>query len=664
MSVSPNKTEPPSGSAKRKNLFQKFKSKFSINSNRRGQSPSSSVDSETSKNSSLLASNRSTPPTDVEFELKKVKPRKDSQKKIYLGSKSVAGTSKDSNLLADSKPPLNQDTMYHIPILPVKPPVLTRVEEYEAKIKNKTVPMLYNPFGSMQPLNSRVDPKDDKNNNLPFPIHMPNDYLPIGFQIENQNLYDDYKSLNGLGKNIGKGASCSVLKISKKKTPKGVYAFKKFVLFHDEKPDEFYKRASKEYIIHRNLFNGLHIVKCYSLLKVPSEPGKPGGWGFVLELAKCDLFSVIQSKKWSFSTLNEKLCIFKQITFGLKFIHECDIVHRDLKPENILLARNGIIKITDFGVSDYGHNIPGDWSSGCRLSTQLVGSPPYNSPEVQRLSSVPIAKRTHYNPFKMDYWSLGVILFVLISSNVPFSSCSTKDLSFKEYVDAYMKVYPSFMPLRQRNETTRGPSLGSRFTRMFPNKGIARLAWRLCDPNGNTRYTVYDIFNDPAFQNIEVCVEENEFGCNFMHHKVSSFNGKYKYNDVNLHTNGSISAKTKTRTTAPTFSSSAPMIKKRSMLDVLDESPKPDILDEITNLNDCKINVPLPTAVIEPPFEPIEGYSQQFKQELELERTVSLCTTDGLRKLLISESEDEQFKLLTFEVIQKCGNKVNKKHKH
>ncbi|GME74950.1 unnamed protein product [Ambrosiozyma monospora] len=657
MSVSQNKTEPSLGGNKRKNLFQKFQQKLSVNSNKCGPSPSSSVDSEVSKNSSQLASNRSTPLTDAEIESKKVKPTRNTQKKSYFGFKSVDDALKNYNSLSDSRPPANPTILYEIPMLPVEPPPLSRMEEYEAKIRNKTIPMLYNPFGSIKALNSRRDPKDDKNNILTFPIHMPNEYLPANFQIEKQNLFDEYQIMKGPGKNIGKGASCSVLKVSKKKTPKRVYAFKRFVLFHDEKPDEFYQRASKEYIIHRNLFNGLHVVKCFSLLKVPSEAGKPGGWGFLLELANCDLFSVIQSKKWSFNTVNEKLCIFKQITFGLKFIHECDIVHRDLKPENILLGTNGIVKITDFGVSDYGHNIPGDWSSGCRYSRQLVGSPPYNSPEVQRLSTVPIGKRTQYNPFKMDYWSLGVLLFVLLSSNVPFGSCSTNDLAFKEYVDAYLKVYPSFTPLRQRNDTTKGPSLGSRFSRMFPDKGIARLAWRLCDPNGNTRYTVYDVFNDPAFQNMEVCVDENQFACNFMHHN-------YKYNDVDLHNKGNISERSRTTTTVPKSSSPSP-IKKRPMLDVLDESPKVDILDEIANLDDCKINVPLPTAVIESPFEPIEGYSPSVEQSSkELERTLSLCTSDGLRKLLISESEDEHFKLLSFEVIQKCGDKVNKRHHH
>ncbi|GME89614.1 unnamed protein product [Ambrosiozyma monospora] len=305
---------------------------------------------------------------------------------------------------------------------------------------------------------------------------------------------------------------------------------------------------------------------------------------------------MITDRKWNASSQAEKLCLFKQIAYGLKFMHECDIVHRDLKPENILLSQNGVVKITDFGVSDYGHLVPGDWSSGINMSNLLVGSPPYNSPEVQALNGIQISKRTPYNPFKMDYWGLGMILFVMFLTTIPFEECSKTDPNYREYEAAYEKFCLTSAPRFRSNDYTRGPGLESRFGRVFNDKGIARIAWRLCDPNVKTRYTMFELFNDPAFQKIEMCIEENDFECNFFHHSDSKFKGKYEYGDTVSHTDQSIGSGGK-RSRAGTVSSAkglaspvspssgafgdgngttndAPVVPRKSMLDVL-SSPTP-----------------------------------------------------------------------------------------
>ncbi|GMF64138.1 unnamed protein product [[Candida] boidinii] len=90
-------------------------------------------------------------------------------------------------------------------------------------------------------------------------------------------------------------------------------------------------------------------------------------------------------------------------------MHECDIVHRDIKPENILINGKGVLKITDFGVADYGHTIAGDFTSSVKQSDAVVGSPPYAPPEVSQLSGTQHSQRTSYDPFKMDIWALGMI---------------------------------------------------------------------------------------------------------------------------------------------------------------------------------------------------------------------------------------------------------------
>lgn len=295
---------------------------------------------------------------------------------------------------------------------------------------------------------------DDANNELPKPIENPNDYLPLNFQLTESVLTDSYQ-ITPNEKNIGSGASASIKKINKRGDLKKVFALKKLILFRGEKPEEFYARAAHEYVIHKNISQGFHIVDCYALVRIPHIPFPQdisGGWGLVLALCKVDLFSLIDKKSWNSSKTSEKLCLFKQIAFGLKYMHDHDIVHRDLKPENVLIDNNGIVKLTDFGVSDYGHEIPGDFHSAITLTTQLVGSPPYQPPEVQRLNGVERAKRVPYNPFLMDYWSLGMILFVMFYNNVPFQESDKKCQDFRDYEMSYEK-FVTRHPIFRKDKT-------------------------------------------------------------------------------------------------------------------------------------------------------------------------------------------------------------------
>lgn len=96
---------------------------------------------------------------------------------------------------------------------------------------------------------------------------------------------------------------------------------------------------------------------------------------------------------------------FKNVCDGLAFIHSFNIAHRDLKPENVLIDAEGHAKISDFGLSKYVG------TSG--ITSTICGSPCYAAPEV--LSGNP------YNAIKSDMWSLGVILYVMVTGQMPWS---------------------------------------------------------------------------------------------------------------------------------------------------------------------------------------------------------------------------------------------------
>lgn len=113
-------------------------------------------------------------------------------------------------------------------------------------------------------------------------------------------------------------------------------------------------------------------------------------------------------KKMESCLFNESLAasIITQIANGLKYLHRLGIIHRDLKPENVMLTEcneNGKIKIMDFGLS----KILGSHEKTIDGFGTLV----YVAPEV--------LKRVPYNK-EIDIWSLGVILYLLMSGSLPF----------------------------------------------------------------------------------------------------------------------------------------------------------------------------------------------------------------------------------------------------
>ena len=98
-----------------------------------------------------------------------------------------------------------------------------------------------------------------------------------------------------------------------------------------------------------------------------------------------------------------------QITDGLKYLHEHNIVHRDLKPQNILLTKNYTLKISDFGLAKVS----------TEMSETICGSPLYMAPE--------ILKYQKYNN-KADLWSVGIILYEMLTGSTPYNSKSIYQL--------------------------------------------------------------------------------------------------------------------------------------------------------------------------------------------------------------------------------------------
>ncbi|MCB9778206.1 MAG: protein kinase [Alphaproteobacteria bacterium] len=91
---------------------------------------------------------------------------------------------------------------------------------------------------------------------------------------------------------------------------------------------------------------------------------------------------------------------------ALEYAHELGIIHRDLKPENVMLRRDGTVKLMDFGIARFLDEMH------LTVTGALVGSPAYMSPE-QAMEKV-LDKRS-------DLFSLGTLLFHLVTGQLPFS---------------------------------------------------------------------------------------------------------------------------------------------------------------------------------------------------------------------------------------------------
>ena len=130
-------------------------------------------------------------------------------------------------------------------------------------------------------------------------------------------------------------------------------------------------------------------------------------------------------KKRGALNLTESIDIMMQLTSGIACAHDSYIIHRDIKPQNVMILEDGRVKITDFGIAMALNN------NELTQTNSVMGSVHYLPPEQASGSGSTI---------KSDIYSLGILMFELLTGKVPFKGDNAVEIAIKHMKDQIPSV--------------------------------------------------------------------------------------------------------------------------------------------------------------------------------------------------------------------------------
>ena len=146
-----------------------------------------------------------------------------------------------------------------------------------------------------------------------------------------------------------------------------------------------------------------------NIVSVYDVAEEAGAYFIVMELIDGITLKQYIEKKGKLS-IKEATSIAIQVSTGIEAAHQNSIIHRDIKPQNIIISKDGKVKIADFGIAKA---ISANTNT---ISTNVMGSVHYSSPE---------QSRGGYLDAKSDIYSLGIVMFEMVTGRVPFDGDTT-----------------------------------------------------------------------------------------------------------------------------------------------------------------------------------------------------------------------------------------------
>lgn len=182
------------------------------------------------------------------------------------------------------------------------------------------------------------------------------------------------------------------------------------VLRGDLATDEKFVRRFQREALSASSLNHPNIVEMYDVGE------DDGNFYIVMEYVEGKNLKQLIKRRTKLS-LPEVIDIMKQLTDGIAHAHDSFIIHRDIKPQNMLILDNGLVKITDFGIAVALN------STQLTQTNSVMGSVHYLPPEQAAGKGA---------TFKSDIYSLGILMYELVTGKLPFKGENAVEIALKQ----------------------------------------------------------------------------------------------------------------------------------------------------------------------------------------------------------------------------------------
>ena len=224
--------------------------------------------------------------------------------------------------------------------------------------------------------------------------------------------------------------------------------------------EKFVRRFQREAIAASSLSHP-NIVEMYD---VGEDDGK---YYIVMEYVDGKTLKNLIKKRGGL-TLPEVIDIMTQLTSAIACAHDSNIIHRDIKPQNVLIKEDGLVKITDFGIAMALN------SNELTQTNSVMGSVHYLPPEQANGKGATV---------KSDIYSLGIVMFELLTGQLPFKGENAVEIAIKQ----------------MKNQIPSVCNINS----LIP-QSVENIILKACAKNPKNRYAnVVEMYND-----IQTCLDE------------------------------------------------------------------------------------------------------------------------------------------------------------
>ena len=265
--------------------------------------------------------------------------------------------------------------------------------------------------------------------------------------VKGQNINDRYEIIRV----IGEGGMANVYLANDTILNRKV-AVK--VLRGDLANDEKFVRRFQREALSASSLNHPNIVEMYDVGE------DDGNFYIVMEYVDGKNLKQLIKRRTKLS-LTEVVDIMKQLTDGISHAHDSFIIHRDIKPQNMLILDNGLVKITDFGIAVALN------STQLTQTNSVMGSVHYLPPEQAAGKGA---------TFKSDIYSLGIMMYELITGKLPFRGENAVEIALKQMKEPIPSI---------REDNNEIP------------QAVENIVLKACAKNPKNRYdTAREMYND------------------------------------------------------------------------------------------------------------------------------------------------------------------------